>query len=238
MNQSWSVVIFGYNESITLPSVVESVNNFLINNQILDKEIIIIDDGSDDDTRKISENLIKKYSDIIYFRHEVNLGIGPALMNGYMKAVKENVVAVPADGQFDINELSGNINFPVKTFLSFFREDKKNYSLYRKFVTNTNQFINNKLLYLNIKDVNWVKAFKTKDLREIGLEIKSSIICSEICAKLNLKGYKAIEILSVYHDRTAGKSRGASIKTVSYAVKDILSLIKVTGHFKKQLTKN
>lgn len=238
MNQSWSFIIFGYNECKTLVPVLNSVVKFSRDNNIDDYEIIIVDDGSTDETRKISEDFKLKHEGIVYLRHDVNLGIGPTLLSGYNSAKKENTVAIPADGQFDITELKDNINFPDNSYLSFHRELKKSYSSYRNFLSGINRFINRKFLFLNIRDVNWVKAYKSADLKILELKIGSSLVCSEICAKLNLKGYSVREIFSVYHERTAGKSKGASFKTLKSAVKDIIKLIIEIRSFKKTLSLN
>lgn len=238
MNQSWSFIIFGYNESDTLLTVLNSVVKFSKENNITDREIIIVDDGSTDETRNLSEDFKLKNEGVNYIRHDVNLGIGPTLLNGYYAALKENAVAIPADGQFDITELKNNVNFPDNSYLSFYRELKKNYSSFRNFISSLNGFINREFLYLNIRDVNWVKAYKSSDLKSIGLKIRSSLVCSEICAKLNLKGYSAKEIQSVYHERTAGNSKGASFKTLKSAVRDIIRLITEIRKFKKALSGN
>ena len=60
MNQSWSVIIFGYNEGKTLSSVSCKVNNFLIDNKIYDSEIIVVDDGSDDGSEAMIKDLQKR----------------------------------------------------------------------------------------------------------------------------------------------------------------------------------
>lgn len=235
MNQSWSFVIFGYNESKTLPKVLNDIIEFCLKKNIIDRELIIVDDGSTDDTRKIAESFISGNKDVIYLKHETNLGIGPALIKGYLNASKENVIAVPADAQFDIFELADSINFPEKSYLSFYRLQRKSYTSFRNLISDINGFINRKFLYLNVRDVNWVKAYKSVDLKSLDLKIKSSLVCSEICAKLNLKGFSAKEIVSVYHERTAGISKGASFKTLYSAVKDIVGLISVIRKYKNKI---
>src|SRR5207249_11984023 len=50
--------------------------------------------------------------------HYTNQGIGQALRTGYNAGIKENICAVPADGQFDVAELIPYLNVPEKTFRS------------------------------------------------------------------------------------------------------------------------
>ncbi|HMS66451.1 MAG TPA: glycosyltransferase family 2 protein [Ignavibacteria bacterium] len=238
MNQSWSIIIFGYNEEKTIANEIYKVNNFFIENNISRSEIVIVDDGSTDNSEQIIRGILKSNKNINYIRHKKNLGIGPALLSGYNNARHENLAAIPADGQFDINELTPFINFPEKHFVSFYRKEMNEYSLYRKIVTFLNKSFNQYLLNLNVKDINWVKAYKNNELKEIELELQSSLVASEICAKFYIKGYKSLEALSVYHDRTAGIARGASFKTISKAMMDLSKLFVIVRKFNKTQRKN
>ncbi|MEO6694994.1 MAG: glycosyltransferase family 2 protein [Ignavibacteria bacterium] len=235
MNQSWSVIIFCYNEEDTIGNVIEKSNEFLTKNKISESEIIVVDDGSTDGSEKIIRSCLLKFNKINYIRLPKNMGIGKALSTGYENSRNENVVAIPGDGQFDINELKPFINFPEKSYISFYRGGFTRYSNYRKIISRTNKFFNKLFLYLDAKDVNWVKAYKTGSLKQMNLKLESSLIGSEICAKLNLMNYSIIESPSVYHIRAGGKSRGASIKTLSQAGKDLIKLASTVRNFKKKL---
>ena len=81
VNQSWSVTIFGYIEEKTIADVVKKASAFLSDNNIAEREIIIVDDGSRDDSEQIIRELIKNIHNINYIRHSQNQGIGPALLS-------------------------------------------------------------------------------------------------------------------------------------------------------------
>lgn len=237
MNQSWSVIIIAYNEEKTIASVIDQVQNFFKNNDVSVNELIVVDDGSDDNTNNIVKDIVNAGIDIKCIIHSENLGIGRALLSGYKNAEKENVMMIPADGQFDIDELSGNKNFSVNTYLSFYRKELKDYTLFRKVVTGMNRTFNKYFLNLGIKDVNWVKAYKTSELKSLNLKLESSLLGSEICAKLNVKGTRAIEIPSVYHKRSAGTAKGASFKNLIKALNELLKLTFAIRQFRKEQMK-
>lgn len=102
------VVIPAYNESkliaktlTTIPSLVDT--------------IIVVDDKSNDITVDIIKEIAKKDRRVIMIQHEVNQGVGGAIVTGYKKAVELeiDVTAVMAgDGQMDPNDLT-NIIDPV-----------------------------------------------------------------------------------------------------------------------------
>ena len=76
-------------------SVVEQTVSFFNRNGITEKEIIIVDDGSTDNSQNIIHDLSDKNNIIKYIRHKINQGIGQALLSGYKNADKENVVMIP-----------------------------------------------------------------------------------------------------------------------------------------------
>ncbi|MCI0448581.1 MAG: glycosyltransferase family 2 protein [Chlorobi bacterium] len=233
-NQSWSIIVFGYNEGATVGNVINSVIEFCLSNGIGDYEIIAVDDGSTDNSYDVIKSLSETHSVIKPVRNQTNLGIGPTMLKGYKASQKENVIAIPADGQFKINELGEFKDFDDRSFLSFQRE-QKDYTLYRRLVSYANRMFNLAFLSMNVKDVNWVKAYKNKDLQNIELMLNSSLINSEICSKLQIMNYKIHEIPSVYHNRVSGRARGASLKTISQAVVELLKLAFIIRKFRKKI---
>lgn len=197
-------------------------------------EIIIVNDGSTDSSHEVIIKAIADKQNFIYKRHYQNLGIGQALKTGYRLASKENVCAVPGDCQFNFKELLLCPNFTEKQFISYCRKHTY-YNLYRKILTHFNRLINYLFLGLNMNDVNWIKVYKQSHLRNIELVLNSSLVESEICAKLFAQGVLCVEIESDYLKRLSDDSKGGATKTVKQAAFDLFKLIKVVQTHKKQL---
>jgi len=92
------VLIPAYNESGSIVNVIKEIN--MLN---LDLEIIVIDDGSTDQTRELVLNL-----GYTCLSHPINCGVGAALITGLTWATKsgyEQVVIVDADGQHPIESI-------------------------------------------------------------------------------------------------------------------------------------
>ena len=233
--QSWSLVIFCYNEVQTVSKVFQSVYELFTKSGVLQFEIIIVDDGSTDGSGEVIKRIQAENPDRVRaVFHEKNKGIGYALRTGYNTAKFENICSVPADGQFNVNEIFPHLNVEEKTFVSFYRKENVQYTAFRMILSYLNKKINSFFVGINMKDVNWVKIFKNQEIKKFSWQIKSSLIESEICAKLIYNGNKIKEELSVYHPRVSGKSKGASMKVLFQAIGETMKLIVVMFKFKRK----
>lgn len=233
--QSWSVIIPCYNEKGALEAVVQRVKAVL--QQIASEfEIIIINDGSTDGSKELMDALVKSDAHLRCIHHPVNKGLGAVLREGYFASRFENVISVPGDGQFDVQEIIPYAVVPEKTFISFFRKENLTYSFFRNKLSWFNKFLNKQLIGLELKDVNWALIIKRKELDHLSLEMQSTLIKSEICAKLQLLGYKPVEVQSHYHPRTYGVSKGSSLKMITQAVTDLLQLSSSVRRFRRKLS--
>jgi glycosyltransferase involved in cell wall biosynthesis len=229
--QTWSVGVACYNEEVTIEKVVEDALAVL--EEITDQyEIIIVDDCSTDNSGNIIKKLTDKHRHVKAIHHKKNLGIGETIRDIYFNAKYENVTFIPGDAQFDVRELLPYSNIEEQTYLSFYRKENEVYSGFRTILSHLNKLINRHFLGLEVKDVNWVKVYKTNMLSNLDIQLKSSIVGSEICAKLNILGYKPIEVLSTYHPRIAGKSKGASLSNVVKVALEFLKLLRSVRQFK------
>ncbi|MBN8704153.1 MAG: glycosyltransferase family 2 protein [Bacteroidetes bacterium] len=232
--QSWSVIVLCYNEESSIKEVVNNaITKFreLSNNNF---EIIIVNDGSTDNSAKQIEQLKSDNPNLVnVISHPTNMGIGYGLRSGYFSAQKENVIFIPGDAQYDLNELDSYASFPDKEIICFYRVENTQYSIMRNGLSLINKLLNRFFLGIKLRDVNWVKAYKTKYLKDLDLQLTSSLIESEICAKLILYGIKPIEVRSKYLVRKGGKSKGANLKIVLKALFDVINLIFIVNKFKK-----
>jgi glycosyltransferase involved in cell wall biosynthesis len=236
--QNWSIIILCFNEEGNIKKVVEDTIKIL---PIISKnqgQIVIVNDGSIDNSDSVISELKKLHSNIHYIKHETNKGIGEALHSGYKNATEENVIMIPGDGQFDLNEIVPYKNFRNDSFLSFYRTSNPIYSKTRKILSSINRCLNRYLIGIDLIDVNWIKAYKNDSLSDLNLKVRSSLIESEICSKLIFNGASVIEIQSKYGAQVHGKSHGASYKIIKQALVDIPKLILVCINYKRIKQKN
>ncbi len=226
---NYSVIIFCYNEAKNLSHVINSALLFLEKNTT-NHELIIVDDGSTDNTHQIIMELSQRNSKVKIIRHTENKGIGMALKTGYNAAEMEYICAIPGDGQFDINELEKVKPFNNNLYYSFYRK-KTDYNLYRKSLTWLNRLFNQHLLGIYIRDVNWIKVYRNEQLKKINPKLCSSLIESEICSKLYKCGITPIEIPTDYLPRIEGEAKGGNLKNLVKLTPEVVRLF-FDIHFK------
>ncbi|MBI2610957.1 glycosyltransferase family 2 protein [Candidatus Kaiserbacteria bacterium] len=238
MKQSWSIVVFCFNEAGAIEGVLNRIVRLFDEHRKSLYEVLVVDDGSVDGSYEKIVALERARPDVIrVIRHEKNLGIGRTLIDGYKRARNENVCAVPADGQFDVRELLPYLDIEDSTFVSFYRLENVQYTTFRSALSAANKFVNKIFNGIQLKDVNWVKIYKRKAIMKLPWELSSSLVESEICAKLLLCGVRPVEVLSYYHPRQSGKSKGASLMTIFRALRETPKLIWVVRSFRSSMKK-
>ena len=101
INKKLSIIIPIFNEESTIEEILEQVEQASIFNY--EKEIIIVNDGSSDNTKKILENLKEKYN-LIILEHNMNAGKGKALQTGLEVVTGSAVIIQDADLEYNPND--------------------------------------------------------------------------------------------------------------------------------------
>ena len=207
-----SIVIPAYNEGRTIHFILDKVKQVKLINDI-EKEIIIINDCSKDDTEEAIQRYIQNNRDvnITYFKHEVNKGKGAALHTGISKATGEFLIIQDADLEYDPQEynilLAPIINgFADVVFGSRFIGGKPHRILFfwhtigNKFLT----FLSNMFTNLNLTDMETCyKLFDTKTIQNIKLKENRFGFEPEITAKISrVPKIRVYEVGISYYGRT------------------------------------
>jgi len=145
----------------------------------------------------------------------------------------ENIAFIPGDGQFDVTEYLPYAEVQPGYFVSFYRKENTSYSVFRNILSLFNKKLNKIFIGIDLRDVNWTKIYKKADIDQLDLQLTSSLIESEICAKLLFLGKKVIEVESKYLPRTYGQSKGSSFAIIKKALNDTLVLISIMRKFRK-----
>ncbi len=94
-----SILVMAYNEEATVTEVLREIDATMRPSGLA-YEIIIIDDGSSDNTGILADEAARDLPRIKVVHHQSNLGIGEVYRSGFGEACGTFVTAIPADGQF------------------------------------------------------------------------------------------------------------------------------------------
>ena len=103
-DQSLTLVIPNFNEETAISTViskVQSAKSLLKDHGISLHEIIVVDDGSQDQSIKI----LQLYQDITILKHDINQGYGAALKTGFRQATSDLICFLDMDATYDPEEL-------------------------------------------------------------------------------------------------------------------------------------
>jgi glycosyltransferase involved in cell wall biosynthesis len=215
-----------YNEQDVLAELTEKTISVL-DNLCRDYEVIIVNDGSTDETAQIADGLALKYPPVRVVHHDKNKGYGSALASGFDAARKELVFYTDGDGQFDICELV-KLFEPIKScdIVSCYRQNRED-----NFIRKVNAFCWNKLVCLifkiKIKDIDCAfKLYRKEIFEKISIESSGALVDTEILVKAYRNGRKITQIPVRHYPRKSGSSSGADIKVILLAFKELFKLRK------------
>ena len=211
-----SIVIPCYNEEKTLKIIVERVIKF----KELAKEIIIVDDCSTDNSRKIINELSDLHTEIKAIFLEKNQGKGGALKKGFEEVSGDIVLIQDADLEYDPKDYSALIKPFIDTdadvvygsrFMGgeFVRLHFFWHYVANKLLTFTTNIVTN----LNMSDMETgYKLFKTSVIKSINIKEKSFGIEPEITVKLAKKKYIFYEVPISYQGRSYEEGKKITLK--------------------------
>jgi len=212
MIKKLSIIIPAYNEGNTIHLILDKIGQVTLIEGI-EKEIIVVNDCSTDNTEEAVNRYISSQSEINiqYFKHEVNMGKGAALHTGISKATGDFLVIQDADLEYDPAEYNDLLKPALKGFAdvvygSRFMGANPHRVLFfwhtigNRFLT----FLSNMFTNLNLTDMETCyKLFKTSIIQSVSLKEKRFGFEPEVTAKVSrIPGIRIYEIGISYYGRT------------------------------------
>ncbi len=184
-------------------------------------EIIVVDDGSTDDTAALVEQASTTNRAVRLVRHHPNQGYGASLRSGFAAAEMDLVVFTDADCQFDLTELDRFVLLSQRyDIVCGYRIDRKDSALRCLYSQVYNQLVR-VLLRTGVRDVDCAMKMFHRDVVQ-GLTISGNgfLVNSELLVQAKQQGHSLVEVGVSHRPRT----QGTSTVSVSHIPKVLSSL--------------
>jgi glycosyltransferase involved in cell wall biosynthesis len=191
-------------------------------------EVILVDDGSRDDTAGVAERLVQRHGGVVRLvRHDVNRGYGGALRSGFAAARYSHLAYTDGDRQFRVADLARLVERAQETrspVVIGYRLKRADPPL--RLVYATLYRVANRVWFgLRVRDVDCAaKLFRRDVLQNISVHSNGAFFSAELLIRLRLAGVNALEVGVPHYPRTAGSPTGARLSVIARAVRDFWSL--------------
>jgi glycosyltransferase involved in cell wall biosynthesis len=220
---SISVVLPAYNEE---PNVAQAIAQAVAAMQHIgaDYEIIVVDDGSRDNTAVVVEGLVPSTPGLRLVRHPVNRGYGGALRSGFAAATKEWILLNASDNQFDMSEVTRFLPLmPGNDLVCGYRAQRQDPAIRRLNAFGWNLTVRLLFGYLT-RDIDCgFKVFRRSVLERVTLTSSGAMVDTELLAGARARGYRVAEVPVSHFPRRQGHATGANLRVILRAFGDLFA---------------
>ena len=174
-----------------------------------DHEVIVVNDGSADNTADILDELARSYPEVRVVHHQTNRGYGGALRTGFATATRELVFYTDGDAQYDPTEMEilwrrFDDTVDLVNGYKISRSDPMHRIVIGRIYHHTV-----KLLFgLTVRDVDCdFRMMRRSIFDKVRLEKNSGVICLEMMKKITDAGFRIAEVPVHHYHRAYGRSQ-------------------------------
>ena len=223
---SISLVMPAYNEADNIePMVAEAVP--ALESVTDDYEIIVVNDGSKDDTSGVTRRVMETNPHVCLVEHEVNQGFGAAVFTGFTSAEKDWIFYTDADRQFVLSELKNFVPLMDQAdLIAGYRAPRRDPFL-RVFYGKGWSALCTLVFGYTVRDVDCgFKLLRREIVEELAPHIRSrgATFSIEWLARAKRAGYRFVELPVTHRPRVAGSQTGANINVIVRAFRELVQV--------------
>ena len=214
-----------WNEEKNIENVIK--NAIAVIGKIAKKwEIVMVDDGSSDNTLRLAKVLADRNPNLKVVSHQPNRGYGAALKEGFANAKYDIIVFTDGDNQFDFSEVSRFIEKTDKADIVIGYREKRLDHPFRHVLMNLLKIWDFLFFGFYFRDIDCgFKMFKKSALEKIlPLKSEGAMITTEILAKAKRKKLKIVQVQVSHYPRIYGDQSGGNVRVILRAIRESLRL--------------
>ncbi|MGE3807698.1 MAG: glycosyltransferase family 2 protein [Gemmataceae bacterium] len=171
-------------------------------------EILVVDDGSADDTARVVEDFAARFPRVRLLRHRHNRGYGAALRTGFEAARFDRVAFTDADCQFDLADLGRLVPFTDRFHIVVGYRVRRQDTLKRRFLSWGYNRLVKVLLGTGVRDCDCaLKVFRKDALARILPETTGFFVNTEMLARARQLKMNVAEMAVRHRPRLRGQSK-------------------------------
>ena len=220
-----SIFFPAYNDSGTIASLVITALR-TARKLTPDHEVIVVNDGSGDNTAEILDELARTYPEVRIVHHEKNRGYGGALRTGFATATRELVFYTDGDGQYDPSEMEvlWRRFDPSVDLVNGYKISRSD-PLHRIIIGRIYHHTVKILFGLKVRDVDCdFRMMRRSIFDTVHLHKNSGVICLEIMKKITDGGFRIVEVPVHHYHRAHGKSQFFNFRRLARTAVDVFKL--------------
>jgi glycosyltransferase involved in cell wall biosynthesis len=214
---SLSVFFPAYNDAPSLPALIGKAFAVL-EESVEDFEVIVVNDGSRDETAKVLEALQALHGERLrVITHEQNMGYGGALRSGFLAARGEFVFYTDGDGQYDVGELPRLLSrmAPDVALVNGYKTARQD-PWHRIAIGFLYNHFARLLFRIRLRDIDCdFRLIRRSALDPEGLVSTSGTICVELVKKLETSGLRVVEAPVSHYPRLHGRSQFFRVRALA-----------------------
>lgn len=217
LHPSLSVVLPAYNEAENIDEAIDGAVN-AVRPLVRDWEVVVVDDGSADDTAGRVAAWSVREPGVRLVRHPRNRGYGAALRSGFRAARMDHVFFTDADLQFDLTELSLLLPHTLRyDIVAGYRQERQDPWNRRLNAWAWGRLVD-AVFDVRVRDVNCAfKVFRREVLDRVVIRSDGAFVNTEILAKARARGCRVRQVPVSHYPRTLGEQTGARPRVVARA---------------------
>jgi len=223
--QSVSACFPCYNDAETIATMVDTVHEALAP-IVADLEVVVANDGSQDRSGAVLDELAATRPWLRVVHHEVNRGYGGALLSAFGAASKEWIFYTDGDAQYDAAEAVDLVRLvgPEVDVVQGWKLERGDH-WYRKVIGRTYHHVVKRLFNLHVRDTDCdFRLFRRSLLERAPLRSTTGVICVEMMRKFERAGARFVEAPVHHYHRPSGRSQFFRLPAIARSARQLLQI--------------
>lgn len=203
-----------YNEEANVTAMVQALLTALpkLARQF---EIIIVNDGSQDQTAVLADHLAAAHPQVRVVHHPKNLGYGASLRSGFAAARSDWIFYTDGDRQFDVNQVADFLPYTNDYQVIIGYRKRRADGNFRALNANLFKLYIDTLFRLHVKDIDCAfKLLRREVVQAVPLQSTGAFTSAELLYRLKKQGYKFKQLPVDHYPRQYGTPTGNHPKVI------------------------